>query len=101
MLRPPPAFGSTGQGRPTPYSHTTAALPSLPCRYSQDRVALDASAAAGLHRQYEAAGLGPAAAEVAADPLQQLWFQVWRAAAEPRFRGLAQAGRRLLHLSCN
>lgn len=61
-----------------PLSHVST------CRYSQDRVALGSSAtcaatSASLGREYEAAtraaGLGSAAA-VAADPLQQLWFQV-------------------------
>lgn len=39
-------------------------------------MALDASSAASLQQAYSAAGLGAAAAEVAADPLQQLWFKV-------------------------
>lgn len=54
----------------------------LICRYSDDRVALEAaSPTAGLHpaaaQAAAAAGLGSRAA-VAADPLQQLWFRVRR-----------------------
>ena len=51
---------------------TAAVLLGCACRYSQDRVALDSSQP--LYGEHAAAMSSEAL--VAADPLQQLWFQV-------------------------